>query len=284
MKRIATVAFLIIISLSSFGQNKTIPYYDWSNPSAFKMGPSPKLTGYGYYSDSLSNVYDGTTFYVYDNEYYAIDSWADYYLWYTKKYSHLFTEPALYEYYYSAKDDYNMASYIASDNYKGTYYPANIMIEFTDDKIEKDVKEAKPESTKKDDKKATKPIKNIEGDKTERSREITKVDRLKEDSKIERNREVTKGEKNRAERIERNRRETRVETNRLSSDRSFTKTDKENAIFQSQLKESRNSKDYDERKINNTTTKPVLRHNNSSEKGSEGRHNSQNNTTSRGNR
>lgn len=137
MKTITTLILFIAIAIGSYGQNSTIAYYDWSNPKVFIMSPSPKVTGYGYYSDSLSKVYEGKTFYVHNYEYYVIESWADYYLWFTKKYSHLFTGPAEYEYFYLADDDFGMASYIASNKYEGKFYPSSIVVDFKDAKIER---------------------------------------------------------------------------------------------------------------------------------------------------
>lgn len=112
--------------------NSTVPYYKWSDPTAYKTSPSPIIKGYGYYSDSLSNMFDGTTFFEHNSEYFAIESWADYYYWFVQEYSYAFEDPQLYEYYYWAKDDYGMASYIASEKYLGRTYPSSIQIAFGD--------------------------------------------------------------------------------------------------------------------------------------------------------
>lgn len=110
----------------------TINYFKWSDPTTFKLSPSPYIKGYGHYSDSLSNIFDDKDFYEFNNEYYCIESWADYYYWYTKKYWHQFDNPAVYEYYYWTKNDLGMASYIASYNYHGKYYPSSIKLIFKD--------------------------------------------------------------------------------------------------------------------------------------------------------
>jgi len=154
MKKITLLTLLMAVTLHLFSQTNTwnknhegtthklsdgniqievkkaysyvIRYDNWSNPYYFN---SPIVTGYGEYSDSLSKVYDGKSFYIYDNEYYLIESWADYYLWFTKRFWYNFTNPELYEVYYITDNDYGMASYIAS-HYNGAYYPSLIKIDF----------------------------------------------------------------------------------------------------------------------------------------------------------
>ncbi|MGE0090215.1 MAG: hypothetical protein AB7S50_12165 [Bacteroidales bacterium] len=129
MKKITLLTLLMAVSLSIFSQAK-IAYYNWSDPMTFQLSPRPTITGYGYYSDSLSKVNDGKTFYVYNGEYYLIESWADYYFWFTKVYWFKFEEPQLYEFYYWGGDDYGMASYIASNKYREKYYPSSIFVDF----------------------------------------------------------------------------------------------------------------------------------------------------------
>ncbi len=114
----------------------TITYHQWSDHNAFILSKSPIITGYGIYSDSLSKIYQGKTFYEYNGEYYAIESWADYYYWFTKKYAFMFKNPELYELYYLSNNDYSMASYIASENFLGERYPSLIRIDFLDSKVE----------------------------------------------------------------------------------------------------------------------------------------------------
>lgn len=137
MKKILLLSLSLFLFFTAFNQTITkVDYFKWSDPITFKLSPSPHITGYGYYSDSLSNVFENKDFYEYNNEYFCIESWADYYYWYTKKYWHLFENPAVYEYYYWTKNDLGMASYIASYNYKGEYYPSSIKLVFKNKEIE----------------------------------------------------------------------------------------------------------------------------------------------------
>ncbi|OFX20911.1 MAG: hypothetical protein A2041_05495 [Bacteroidetes bacterium GWA2_31_9b] len=129
MKKNLLLTLLLIASLSLFSQSITkIDYFNWSNPNTFNTSPGPSIKGYGFYSDSLSQANDGKIFYEFNNEYYCIESWADYYYWFTKAYKNMFEEPQLYEYYYWVNDDYGMASYIASNKYLGKYYPSSIQV------------------------------------------------------------------------------------------------------------------------------------------------------------
>ncbi len=133
MRKITLLTLLLIASYGVFSQSThTVEYFNWSNPNTFNLSPSPVITGYGFYSDSLSEVFDDKTFYEYNNEYYCIESWADYYYWFTQRFSYQFSDPQLYEYYYWVKDDYGMASYIASYKYLGKYYPSLIKLNFGD--------------------------------------------------------------------------------------------------------------------------------------------------------
>lgn len=130
MKKIILFTMLLLASSAVFSQSTTINYANWSDPNTFKGSPSPLIKGYGYYSDSLSKVFDSKIFYEYNNEYYCIESWADYYYWFIKKYRHMFEEPQLYEYYYLCNNNFGMASYIASSKYLGKYYPSSIQVKF----------------------------------------------------------------------------------------------------------------------------------------------------------
>lgn len=133
MKKLAILTFLLAISTALFSQQFTISYLQWSNPTSFQLSPSPNIKGYGFYSDSLSNIYKGATFYEYNGEYYRINSWADYYYWFVKKYWFLFVDGAHYEFYYLTNNDLGMASYISSYKYSGKYYPSSILIDFEDE-------------------------------------------------------------------------------------------------------------------------------------------------------
>ncbi len=133
MRKITFLTMLLLASYGIFSQSTlTIEYYNWSSPTTYCLSPSPIIAGYGTYSDSLSDIFNGKTFYEYNDEYYCIESWADYYYWFTKKYSNQFSDPQLYAFYYWTKDDLGMTSYIASHNYLGNYYPSLINLNFGD--------------------------------------------------------------------------------------------------------------------------------------------------------
>lgn len=137
MKKILITIIVAGISLSLAAQKMhTVAWYNWSNPITYQLSPSPYITGYGYYSDSLSNANDGVTFYEYNGEYYPVKSWADYYLWYVNEYWFHFIDPELYEYYYMTKNDFEMARYIAGRSYLGRYYPSRICISFVNKEVE----------------------------------------------------------------------------------------------------------------------------------------------------
>ena len=104
-----------------------VPYYNWSNPETFQLSPSPIIKGSGELSDSLLAIFDVESVYECNEEYYLINSWADYYEWYTTKYWFQFELPELYQYYYNIDDEYGMVNFIAN-NFKGSYYPSKIAI------------------------------------------------------------------------------------------------------------------------------------------------------------
>jgi len=133
MKKYVLITLLLFASYGLFSQSITaIDYFNWSNPNTYNLSPTPVITGYGYYSDSLSKVNDGKTFFEHNEEYYLIESWADYYYWYVNKFSYQFDDPDLYKYYYWINDDYGMVSYIVGDKYKAEYYPSLITVNFND--------------------------------------------------------------------------------------------------------------------------------------------------------
>ncbi len=132
MKNLAFVIvfMLIISSINSQPIRNLVTYYNWSNPTSYKVSPSPIINGFGSLSDSLSKAHSDSTFYEYNGEYYPITCWADYYLWYVNKYWYHFDQPDLYEYFYTIKDDYAMARYICDNNFTGPEYPSRIAVSF----------------------------------------------------------------------------------------------------------------------------------------------------------
>ena len=129
-KLILILSCLFIFTIANSQRLYVVPYYDWSSKTTFMLSPSPMVTGYGYYSDSLSRAFNGVIFYEYAGDYYPIESWADYYYWYVNKYWYQFVDPGLYEFYYFAKDDFGMAQYICSHSYRGRMYPTRFAISF----------------------------------------------------------------------------------------------------------------------------------------------------------
>ncbi|RLD80614.1 MAG: hypothetical protein DRJ10_07195 [Bacteroidetes bacterium] len=130
MKKALITLILLVGFLNLTAQNASVAWYNWSNPETFLLSPPPLITGWGVHSDSLSHTFNGKMFYEFNGEYYPISNWAEYYLWFVNKYWYNFTDPQLYEYYYLQNDDYEMARYIAGDNYQGYYYPSRINITF----------------------------------------------------------------------------------------------------------------------------------------------------------
>ena len=109
---------------------KTIHWSDWSDSIAFQKGPVPLVQAYGPYSDSLSQVHGGI-FYTLGSEYFPIQTAADYYLWFTRRYEFLFrSKIEKYELFYIAGDQLSMATFI-SENYKGKRYPIRMSLTVT---------------------------------------------------------------------------------------------------------------------------------------------------------
>jgi len=123
---------LLVLSITFFVSAQTkneVAYFNWSNPITYQASPSPIVTGFGEFSDKLSKENDGKVFYEYAGEYYLIETWADYYYWYTKKYWFNFNEPQVYEFFYYTKNDFEMANYVVS-NFTGGYYPTKFTVSF----------------------------------------------------------------------------------------------------------------------------------------------------------
>ncbi|MBB6459525.1 hypothetical protein [Flammeovirga kamogawensis] len=122
--------FCIIGSLNAqdVGYYHVITVNEFSSYSAFSSSPPPHITGHGVKSDSLSRSNLVFDYYEADNEYYAIESWADYYYWLSKKYKVLFSKPEMFEHFYKAKDNISMIKYL-SYNFSVWHFPSAIRIE-----------------------------------------------------------------------------------------------------------------------------------------------------------
>lgn len=128
--RYFTSFLFVLISLSpSFAQKeKKVQWYDWYDSASYFNGPKPIITGYGTLSDSLSLAYDGKTFFEYEGVYYVVNNLADYYLWFTRKYSFLFKEDiAIYEGLYYTGQSYRLAQYVSA-NYQGKKLPVKFRL------------------------------------------------------------------------------------------------------------------------------------------------------------
>lgn len=107
-------SLLVVTGYFLSAQHTSFAISDWSSPMAFDWS-HPKIRGYGDLSDSLNRIYPDRDFYVFNEKYYAINSWADYYYWFTKKYWYRFNRPVgEYEAYYLIGDDQFMMEFVFS--------------------------------------------------------------------------------------------------------------------------------------------------------------------------
>ncbi len=134
MKRSIIFLLLCFISIISFSQ-KRITVANWDNEIYFQNSRNPVIKNYGPLSDSLSSTYD-VDFLFYDDKYFALNSWADYYYWYSQRFWYLlpFTY-SLYEYYYHTKNNFGMVGIVVGNSYLGRYYPSYITIEIEDENM-----------------------------------------------------------------------------------------------------------------------------------------------------
>lgn len=121
MKAYTTLA-LLILSLVSYSQSPIINRSTWDSPVAYENSSTPTLKAFGEHSDSLKSAY-GVQFLFHNNKYYHVNTWADYYLWFTQKYSYLFFLNAdLYKAYYEAGDNFAMMDFVFN-YYRGDILP-----------------------------------------------------------------------------------------------------------------------------------------------------------------
>ncbi|MEP1035404.1 hypothetical protein [Ekhidna sp.] len=105
-------SILIVFGFSLPAQHVMFSISDWSSPMAFDWS-HPTIRGYGELSDSLSNIYPDRDFYEFNETYYSINTWADYYYWFTQKFWYRFKRPvAEYAAYYLIGDNQFMMEYI----------------------------------------------------------------------------------------------------------------------------------------------------------------------------
>ncbi|MEQ6167108.1 MULTISPECIES: hypothetical protein [unclassified Ekhidna] len=133
----------LVIPLTLKSQN-VISVNQWSDPITFEVSKTPLVKEYGSLSDSLKGEF-GVDFYFnsIENRYYAVESWADYYYWFTHLYPYLFRESILlYDHFYQSGDNAGMASFILSDNYLLDYYPSSFVLFFPESRLTKQMEES----------------------------------------------------------------------------------------------------------------------------------------------
>lgn len=121
---------LTTVTLMSHAQTTTfkeISVDEFDDYRAFADSPTPYLTGRGVKSDSLSISNQVFDYYQAGDQYYAIESWADYFYWLSKKYTYLFNKPEIFEHFYKMKDNVQMIKYL-SFNYSVWHFPSTIKI------------------------------------------------------------------------------------------------------------------------------------------------------------
>ena len=132
--RTILAVLLVFIFFGAFSQkrkSRKVHWTQWYDSAAFFNGPEPLILGYGEKSDSLSTVFGGRTIFEYEDQYYLINCLADYYLWFTSKYSYLFRKDvSLYEELYYDGKGLHMASFVKR-NYKGKKLPVNFRLPYS---------------------------------------------------------------------------------------------------------------------------------------------------------
>ncbi|WP_420317698.1 hypothetical protein [Ekhidna sp.] len=136
MKIYSSIFLIFLISFSSLAQNQEINQYNWDNPTTFELSPAPFIKAKGELSDSLESVHGGEWL-VHNNTYYSVESWADYYLWFTQKHWYRFSQsPYVYQYFYDTKDNLNMMLYVM-DKSLFDIYPSEILVRLSDSDVRK---------------------------------------------------------------------------------------------------------------------------------------------------
>jgi len=95
----------------------------WYDSASFFQGPAPLIVGYSALSDSLSKAHEVPIIFENEGKYYRINSLADYYFWFTRKYAFLFRKSKdLYEEIYYEGNSFELARFV-KENYKGRKLP-----------------------------------------------------------------------------------------------------------------------------------------------------------------
>ncbi len=119
-----TLSFtLSTLALAQKERQKPIRWNQWLDSAAFFSGPNPLVIGKGKYSDSIASVNNVGLAFVSDDGYYLINSTADYYLWFTRRFEFLFNHDIYeYEFYYALRDSLGMSDFIRR-TYNGRKLP-----------------------------------------------------------------------------------------------------------------------------------------------------------------
>lgn len=114
---------ITVVSTTSIAQIAPIVNQtNWDSPVVWHNSSTPTIKRYGDQSDSLRAVYE-VDFLFHNGLYYHVNSWADYFLWFTQRYSYRFNlNVALYKYYYDAKDNWAMMDFVFN-TYRGGIFP-----------------------------------------------------------------------------------------------------------------------------------------------------------------
>lgn len=118
-------SILFVLSLASNAQKEKplALWYEWNDSTAFAMGPKPILENYGPLSDSLSKEYHNKKVLIANNQYYIVNTLADYYLWFIDRYPDLF-KGSVDDYYdfYEIQNSLGLCDFVGK-NYKGKHFP-----------------------------------------------------------------------------------------------------------------------------------------------------------------
>lgn len=115
MKNLLIILSLFISGLLT-GQQK-LNQFTWDDPVVFKNSGNPFVRSYGELSDSLSSLTDDKIdFYFHNGEYFAVQSWADYFNWFTTKYWYRFAISSdVYRFHYLTGNNIEMMRFLNNE-------------------------------------------------------------------------------------------------------------------------------------------------------------------------
>lgn len=127
MKKLIIILALFVVESAS--AQKLFTIQNWSDSTTFRWS-HPTIRGYSTLSDSLAQAVPGKAeFYYHDGSYYAVNSWADYYNWFTKAYWYRFNRPVVeYETFYLLGDNFMMVDWLLNQ-YNSKEYPDLMTVE-----------------------------------------------------------------------------------------------------------------------------------------------------------